>query len=82
MYLFNEARKLDYTWKLWRRNSGELEIYDFGPQKDRIAWKRGGDLPFATPESQGISSEELINLYKEIGNTREYKPHSLVIVKN
>lgn len=82
MYLFNEARKLDYTWKLWRRNSGELEIYDFGPQKDRIAWKKGGDLPFATPESQGISSEELINLYKEIGNTREYKPHSLVIVKN
>ena len=71
MYLFNEARKLDYTWKLWRRNSGELEIYDFGPQKDRIARKKGGDLPFATLESQGKSSEELIIPYKRNRNKRK-----------
>ena len=53
MYLFNEARKLDYTWKLWRRNSGELEIYDFGPQKDRIAWKKRGRSAFCDTRVTG-----------------------------
>lgn len=82
MYILSEAKKLDFLWKLWRRNANELKLYDHGPQKTLSTRADGSCLLGATAESQGISSDELLNLYKELSAFKSFKPHSMVIVKN
>ena len=49
MYILTEAKKLDFIWKLWRRNIDELKVFDYGPQKCQELYAKGSDLPFSTP---------------------------------
>ncbi|MBE6988576.1 MAG: serine hydrolase [Ruminococcaceae bacterium] len=82
MYLITNAKKLDFMWKMLRRELGELGGYEHGPCKISETLVRSAPLLSVTPESQGLSSEEIINFYRELSDFKGFKPHSAVIMKN
>jgi len=69
-------------WKMLRRELGELGGYEHGPCKISETLVRSAPLLSVTPESQGLSSEEIINFYRELSDFKGFKPHSAVIMKN
>ena len=82
MYFITNAKKLDFMWKMLRREHGGLQSYEQPAQKISETIVRSVPLLSVTPESQGLSSEEIINFYKELSDFNKYKPHSAVIMKN
>ena len=82
MYLITNAKKLDFMWKMLRRENGGLKAYEQPAQKVSETIVRSMPLLSVTPESQGLSSEEIINFYKELSDFNKYKPHSAIIMKN
>ena len=82
MYFINNAKKLDFMWKMLRRELGGLKSYEQKPGKISETIVRSTPLLSVTPESQGLSSEEIINFYRELSDFSRFKPHSAVIMKN
>ncbi|MBR5265355.1 MAG: serine hydrolase [Clostridia bacterium] len=82
MYFITNAKKLDFMWKMLRREHGGLQSYEQPAQKISETIVRSVPLLSVTPESQGLSSEEIINFYKDLSDFNKYKPHSAVIMKN
>ena len=69
-------------WKMLRRELGGLKSYEQKPGKTSETIVRSTPLLSVTPESQGLSSEEIINFYRELSDFSRFKPHSAVIMKN
>ena len=68
MYFINNAKKLDFMWKMLRRELGGLKSYEQKPGKISETIVRSTPLLSVTPESQGLSSEEIINFYRELSD--------------
>lgn len=82
MYFLSHAKKLDFMWKMVKREMSGLKSYQQKPQKTDEMIVRSSPMLFVTPESQGMSSAEIINFYRELSDFRKFRPHSAVIVKN
>ncbi|MBQ6933463.1 MAG: serine hydrolase [Clostridia bacterium] len=82
MYLITNAKKLDFMWKMLRRELGGLGAYEQKAGKISETIVRSAPMLSVTPESQGLSSEEIINFYRELSDFKGFKPHSAVIMKN
>lgn len=82
MYLWTSAKKLDFMWKMLRHERDGLQAYLREAQKTKEVLVNTTPILSVTPESQGLSSEEIINFYTELSNSKKFKPHSIVILKN
>ncbi|MBQ7087410.1 MAG: hypothetical protein IJM96_08055, partial [Clostridia bacterium] len=76
MYLITNAKKLDFMWKMLRRELGGLGAYEQKAGKISETIVRSAPMLSVTPESQGLSSEEIINFYRELSDFKGFKPHS------
>ncbi|MCI5649884.1 MAG: beta-lactamase family protein [Fusicatenibacter sp.] len=73
----------EMIWDLMNGKRGHIGKTDFIPQKEAYGpEKQKPYFPRATPESQGISSEALCQMIRELAQSRKNDLHHLLILRN
>ena len=79
-----EAAVIELLWDLIRGNTDDISRVTYTPQKpvfpDEIPY--GQPFERATPESQGISSEQVEKLLLALNDAKRLHMHSIMILRN
>ena len=80
----DEIAVVQLLWELLNRKTGELGNVSFLPQKPAYNKDIVVEQPFerSTPEEQGISSEYIADMVRELRNCSAAHMHQLMIIRN
>ncbi|MCR4903261.1 MAG: beta-lactamase family protein [Butyrivibrio sp.] len=81
----NDKYVADLMLKIIGRQTGEISNVDFKPQKPafpREIPEGETKLERRTPESQGISSADIVDLLNELSHTPKCRMHKIMVIRN
>lgn len=84
MALIKEAATLELIWDIIRGKTEGISKVTFFPQKPKFPWDLPYEQPFwrATPESQGVESERIREMFRAFGREKSIHLHSIMVLKN
>ncbi len=78
-----EKRTAELVWRYLKQDMQHIYAYDYTPQKTAPSLAQESTLlPRSTPEKQGISSENLLELYRAVDTDEDANVHSMLVLRN
>lgn len=84
MALMKEAATVELIWDIIRGKTDGISKVDFSPQKPKFPSELPYEQPFwrATPESQGVESEKIREMFLALEKEKSIHLHSIMVLKN
>ncbi len=77
-----EKRTLDLVWRYMKQDMQHIYAYGYTPQKRAALNTQAVLLPRATPESEGVRSSDLLELYHTIDADADAAIQGMLVVRN